>query len=119
MSHISPSPGPAYRTIIRLPTFERTAAGLITDEQHRWLDTTLAGAPDSGAVIPGTGGVRKLRTPAAGRGKRGGARVIYYYRGATERVYLILAYAKGVKEDLSGGERREIRRLVAKLEAEP
>ena len=69
--------------------------------------------------MSGTGGVRKLRTPLAGRGKRGGARLIYYYRAKKERVYLILAYAKGVKANLTSAEKREIRRLVSELEAEP
>lgn len=80
---------------------------------------TLAQAPDAGPVVPGTGGVRKLRVALKGRGKRGSARVIYYYRRTNERVYLTLAYGKATRADLTGAERREIRKLTAMLEAEP
>jgi hypothetical protein len=68
--------------------------------------------------MPGTGGIRKLRVAVAGRGKRGGARIAYYYRGSRELVYLILAYPKNVKENLTAAERREMRRLTAILESE-
>lgn len=110
---------PKYRTIVRLPSFERSAKNLISEEENRWINVALAEHPETGAVIPGTGGVRKIRMALAGRGKRGGARVIYYYRGASERVFLILAYAKNVKENLTGAERQHMQRLTSMLEAEP
>jgi hypothetical protein len=62
--------------------------------------------------------VRKLRVALPGRGKRGGARVIYYYHGAADRVFLIRAYAKNRKADLSAAERQEMRKLAVVLEAE-
>ena len=88
------------------------------EDDHAWLDQLLSHQPQAGAVIAGTGGVRKLRMRLAGRGKSGGARVIYYYHGTKQRVYLIFAYAKNVKESLSEAEKQHLRRLTATLEAE-
>ena len=67
----------------------------------------------------GTGGVRKLRIQLEGGGKRGGARPIYYHRAAKGWIYLILAYAKGRKENLTGVERAAMKKLTAAVEAEP
>jgi len=96
---------PVYRTIIRLPSFERSVKSLLSEEEQRWVDNTVGERPEAGAVMRDTGGVRKLRVALPGRGKSGGARVIYYYRGAKERVFLILAYPKNEKENLTGAER--------------
>jgi hypothetical protein len=78
----------------------------------------LAQRPDAGAFVRGTGGVRKLRIPLPGRGKRGGARVIYYFQEARDCVFLIHVYAKNRKDDLTQAERQTIRKLVRALEAE-
>jgi hypothetical protein len=109
---------PRFCEIVRLPTFERSSRGLLSDDDQRELDTVLAANPRAGVVIRETGGVRKLRITLAGRGKRGGARVIYYYRGSRERVYLIAVYPKNVKISLTGTEKVEMRKLTAMLEAE-
>ncbi|MDE0172902.1 MAG: type II toxin-antitoxin system RelE/ParE family toxin [Defluviicoccus sp.] len=77
----------------------------------------LADHPAEGDEIPGTGGVRKLRFAALGRGKRGGARVIYFYGGEHMPVYALLAYAKSAKADLSQSERRTVRAVVAALKS--
>jgi len=69
-------------------------------------------------VIRGTGGVRKTRVALPGRGKSGGARVIYYYHGGAERVFLILVYSKNRKEGLTGAEKEAMRKLTALLAAE-
>jgi len=109
---------PTFRAIVRLPSFERSAKDVLGSEEEAWLDNTLARRPELGAVIRGTGGVRKLRVALPGRGKRGGARVIYYYHGGADRVFLIYAYAKNRKDDLTGAEKSEMRKLTALLEAE-
>lgn len=67
--------------------------------------------------IPGTGCVRKLRFAASGRGKRGGVRVIYYYRDEEMPIYALLAYAKSAKADLTPAERRAVSALAAVLRA--
>ena len=66
----------------------------------------------------GTGGVRKIRVALEGQGKHGGARVIYYYVGRKERVFLVAAYAKNKQDNLSAAERQQMRRLTVALEAE-
>ncbi len=109
---------PAYRTIIRLRNFERSARKLLSKDEERWIDNTLGADPEAGDVVPGTGGVRKLRVALLDRGKRGGARVIYYYSGAKEQVFLILAYAKTAKLNLTGSEKHRMQKLVAELESE-
>lgn len=66
----------------------------------------MAENPLAGDEIPGTGGVRKVRFAASGRGKRGGARVIYYYLDDTMPLYALLAYAKNAKNDMTPDEKR-------------
>jgi hypothetical protein len=87
---------------------------LDADEQAAIVDTVSAD-PQSGVVIPGTGGVRKLRVAASGRGKRGGARVIYVFGGEDVPVFLLAAFAKNEKSDLSKAERNELAKLTAAL----
>ena len=84
------------------------------DEQAAIVDTVSAD-PHRGVVIPGTGGVRKLRVAASGRGKRGGARVVYLFGGEDVPVFLLAAFAKNEKSDLSKAERNELGRVTAEL----
>jgi hypothetical protein len=77
----------------------------------RGLQNFLLASPDAGDVIPGGSGLRKLRWSAQGRGKRGGARVIYYRHVPGERIYLIYAYVKNVRTDLT----REQIKVLAQL----
>lgn len=70
--------------------------------------------PDAGDVIPGSGGLRKLRWPAKGKGKRGGARIVYIYVFAA-RIYLLRCYSKNVKADLTANEKRDLRQIAAHL----
>ena len=70
-----------------------------------------------GDEIPGTGGVRKVRFAAFGRGKRGGARVIYYYLDETMPLYALPAYAKNAKTDMTPDEKRAVSALVVALKA--
>ena len=72
----------------------------------------LAAFPKAGDVIPGTGGVRKLRWARGGRGKSGGVRVIYYYHSEKLPLYLLTVFAKGERVDLTQGERNELAGLV-------
>jgi len=72
----------------------------------------LAAHPLSGDLMPGTGGVRKLRWAVTGRGKRGGARVIYFVHSENLPLFLLTAYAKNARVDLSAKERAELKALV-------
>ena len=104
-------------TVAETPTFTRQADKLFSEERRKELIDYLAENPLVGEEIPGTGGVRKLRFAASGRGKRGGARVIYFYGGEHMPVYVLLAYAKSAKTDLRSSERRAIRTVVAALKS--
>ena len=75
----------------------------------------VAANPEAGRVIPETGGVRKLRWAAKGKGKRGGARIIYYFHDESMPVFLLTAYTKGQKADISKAERNALRKLVPEL----
>ena len=105
------------QTVAETPTFTRQADKLFSENEKRELIDLLAENPMAGAPIPGTGGVRKLRFAASGQGKRGGARVIYYYLDEARPIYLLLAYAKAAKTDLTPDERRTVAALAAALKA--
>jgi mRNA-degrading endonuclease RelE of RelBE toxin-antitoxin system len=92
--------------------FSRQVDQAFSPEEYRALQLHLIARPDAGPVIPGTGGLRKLRWSAQGKGKRGGVRIIYFWLVAKERIYFLLLYAKNEKDDLSAEEKRLLRGLV-------
>lgn len=96
---------------IETSVFTRQVSELLTDEEYSDFQNELAAKPLAGDVIEGTGGLRKVRVAASGRGKRGGARVIYYHVTAAAHIRLLLIYAKGRKDDLSADEKRILRQL--------
>jgi len=87
-------------TVIETPEFIASAAGIWTDEEREAFIDWIAANPHAGDVIPGTRGLRKVRWAAPGRGKRGGARVIYFVRTTRGEVLLVTAYAKGRIENI-------------------
>jgi hypothetical protein len=93
--------------------FTRRVLGLLSDEEYRLLQWALILRPDAGDVIPGAGGLRKLRWRLPGRGTRGGARLIYYLDMGSRRIFLLLMYAKNERSDLTPAERRALRALIA------
>ena len=97
---------------IELPPFIAFAAEWWSDEDLRRLQNALLTHPDAGDLIRGGAGLRKLRWSAQGRGKRGGARVIYYWYMPSERIYLIYAYAKNEREDLTPAQVRTLAELM-------
>ena len=105
------------QTVAETPTFARQADKLFSEDEKRVVIDFLAENPLAGDEIPGTGGVRKLRFGASGRGKRGGARVIYYFLDETMPIYALLAYAKSARTDLSPDQKRSVSALVAALKA--
>ncbi|HVL56444.1 MAG TPA: transcriptional regulator [Burkholderiaceae bacterium] len=87
-------------TLIETPTFVADANELWTEDERLEFFECLANNPDAGDVIPGSGGCRKVRWSRAGSGKRGGARVIYFTRLAAGEIWLLLAYANSVRDDI-------------------
>jgi hypothetical protein len=83
-----------------------------TDEDLRAMQNVLLVTPDAGDLIRGGGGLRKLRWSAQGRGKRGGARVIYYWHVPGDRIYLIYGYVKSRSEDLTAHQIKLLRELM-------
>ncbi len=97
-----------YRTSI----YVRSVKKLFSDEQLDEIDAIITTNPEIGLVIPGTGGLRKMRVAASGRGKRGGARVIYYYWKEGQASYLFDAYAKNDRNDLSESGKKELTKII-------
>ena len=92
--------------------FQKRRKGLLDDEDLFELLEWLAAHPEVGKVIPGSGGLRKVRWAAKGHGKRGGVRVIYFWWVADDRILLLDVYAKGDQGDLAAGEIEQLRRKV-------
>ena len=87
--------------IIETPIFTKKLKAILGVEDYRLLQNYLIDRPESGKVIPGSGGLRKLRWTGSGRGKRGGSRVIYYYFKGNEIILMLLIYRKNETEDLT------------------
>ena len=99
-------------TFIEAPLFSRLLPRYLTDEGYAVLQWALALHPEAGAVIPGSGGVRKLRWAGSGRGKRGGLRVIYYWRKHAGEIWMLTLYAKNEAENIPAHVLRAIREEI-------
>jgi hypothetical protein len=102
-------------TVVETPEFIDRAAKLMTDEDREALIALIAHVaanPTAGDLIPGTGGVRKVRWKLEGRGKRGGARIIHFFHNADMPLFLLTAFAKNERTDLSQKERNDFRALT-------
>ena len=105
------------RTFVELPIFQTRWKEMgLTDEDLKHLQEQLLADPKIGAVIQGTGGVRKMRFAFEHRGKSGSVRVIYVDFEVYEKIYLITAYTKKEKDNLSDSEKNEIKQLIKALE---
>jgi hypothetical protein len=102
-------------TVVETGRFLKDAARLMPEPARIELVEFVATNPQAGDLISGTGGVRKLRWALPGRGKRGGARVIYYFHSERLPVFLLAAYGKNEKANFSKAERNEMARLVSML----
>lgn len=96
---------------IEAPAFTRYVSNYLNDDEYRRLQNELAVKPEVGAVMPGTGGSRKLRwaDPKRGKGRRGGLRVIYFYFASDQQVWLVTLYGKNEASDLSPKEKKELK----------
>jgi hypothetical protein len=98
---------------IETPIFTADVCTLLSDEEYAGLQQHLIAVPNAGATIAGTGGLRKIRWTVAGKGKRGGTRVIYYHVVAQAQMRMILIYRKGIKDDLTPKEKTVLRKINA------
>jgi mRNA-degrading endonuclease RelE of RelBE toxin-antitoxin system len=99
-------------SFIETRLFTKLVLEYLGDDDYAALQEALTRDPDAGPVIPGSGGVRKLRWGAAGRGKRGGYRVIYYVRRSRGVIWLLTMYPKNVAENIPAHLLRQIAKEV-------
>lgn len=102
---------------IETPTFTRQIKELATDDELMALQHELIADPERGVLIKGTGGLRKVRMGLGARGKSGGMRVIYFL-ATRELIYLILAYPKNQKDNLTASEKAQLKVLTHQLKGE-
>jgi hypothetical protein len=104
-------------TVVETSAFARRAEKLLSTEEHEELLFFLALHPQSGDEIPGTGGVRKVRYAARGKGKSGGVRVIYYFFDEANPLYAIFLYGKNEQANLTPEQKREVAGFAATIKA--
>jgi len=98
--------------------YDSRARKLFTPVERAAAELEIALAPAAWPVVAGTGGARKARAARGGRGKSGGARIIYYVFTRRGVLYLLDVYAKSAKEDLTDAEKQQIRKAIAAIETE-
>jgi mRNA-degrading endonuclease RelE of RelBE toxin-antitoxin system len=99
---------------LEAPAFTRYLRDYLDDDQYRALQAELAANPETGDVMPGTGGFRKMRwaDPERGKGRRGGLRVIYYCFETDRQIWLITLYGKNEANDLSPAEKKALKAAI-------
>ena len=102
-------------TVVETKSFINNAERLLSRAALEELRAAVAQNPTNGVIIPGSGGVRKMRLALGNRGKRDGARIIYYYNPVTGRVYMLAIYAKNEKINLRQAEINAMKALVKRL----
>lgn len=98
--------------IIETPIFTKLINNLITEDDYREFQIMLIDQPDAGKIISGSGGIRKIRWSGSGRGKRGGTRLIYYWATNLDQIYMLFAYAKNERDDLTKDQLKTLQKMV-------
>src|SRR6185436_2691742 len=99
-------------TFVESQLFTSLVDRYLTDDEYAALQQAIAENPEAGAVIRGSGGVRKLRWRVRGRGKRGGIRVIYYVHRTNGQVWMLTLYAKHETESIAGPVLKKIKEAL-------
>jgi mRNA-degrading endonuclease RelE of RelBE toxin-antitoxin system len=97
---------------IETPIFTKLVTDLMSDDEYRKIQLALVLRPEAGKIIPGSGGLRKIRWKSSGSGKRGGLRLIYFWDVQEDRIYMLLIYKKSKQEDLTPSQLKILRNLV-------
>lgn len=98
--------------IIETPIFTKQLISTLSAENYRLFQSELLERPEIGKVIPDSGGLRKLRWSAEGRGKRGGIRVIYYWFTSRGTILLLFMYPKNVQENLTPDQLKQLKKII-------
>ena len=99
-------------TFVETKLFTELVLDYLSDDEYAAMQQFLVVNPEAGDVIPASGGVRKLRWGVAGRGKRGGLRVIYFLRRRNDEVWMLTLYAKNVADDIPAKVLRKIKEAI-------
>jgi hypothetical protein len=97
---------------IEATAFTRNVYDYLSEDEYQGLQCYLLQYPEAGKIVPGSGGVRKLRWKMAGKGKRGGVRVIYYLKRREDEIWLLTIYSKSEVENISAHVLREIAKEI-------
>ena len=97
---------------VETPIFTEEVQNLLGEEEYRALQLALLFRPEQGAVIKGSGGLRKIRWGAKGKGKRGGCRVIYYFDKPHEVIYMLFVYPKSSQADMTPAQIKILGKLI-------
>ena len=106
---------PAPITVVEVDPFPARAARIWSAAEHEAFVDFIARSPEAGDLIPGAGGLRKVRWTRPGSGKRGGSRVIYFFYERAFPVFLLAVYSKSERADLSAADRAQLAKLAATL----
>jgi len=101
-----------YMKFVETSMFTKQINALLLDDQYKELQKELVFNPAAGDIIKHSGGLRKIRWRSASKGRRGGLRVIYYWFVSEDQIYMLLAYGKNEKDDLTAAELKILRQLV-------
>ena len=99
-------------------TYERAVRKLISEADRQKMEEAIVADPGRAPLLRGTGGIRKLRWTGSGRGKRGGIRTIYFHHAGPEVIYMLTAYAKADRDDLTPADRKTLSWLVTAIKKE-
>lgn len=99
---------------IEAPLFTKLIYDYMDDSEYLAFQIGLASKPETGDIIPGSGGIRKMRWAGKGKGKRGGLRIIYYWKNIKNEIWLLTIYSKNEAEDIPAKLLREIKKEIEK-----
>jgi mRNA-degrading endonuclease RelE of RelBE toxin-antitoxin system len=102
-------------TVVEMPSYLAEAERLFSPDERGAIVDRLAADPTCGVIIPGSGGIRKVRFGFGGRGKSGGARIIYLFSGENLPVFVLAVFAKNDKANLSAAERNALARFATEI----